>query len=90
MPCRRLIEVGGTPQLSGNSHAIPPISQRQHTPSDIAKPVRPKEFTAWMAIPFLSLFIGLAITLAIIFAKARLQGMLSAILLGNARLHLLT
>ncbi|KAF2626303.1 hypothetical protein BU25DRAFT_471860 [Macroventuria anomochaeta] len=51
------------------------LSQRQNTSREIAKPVRPKEFSLWMSIPFVGLFIGLGIALAIIFAKAQVNGL---------------
>lgn len=50
-------------------------SQRQNTPRGIAKPVRPKEFRLWTGIPFVSLFITLSIALAIIFVKAKADGL---------------
>jgi len=53
----------------------PLLSQRQDTPKEIAKPVRPLEFRLFMAIPFVGLFILLAISLAVLFIKARPNGM---------------
>ncbi|KAF1928282.1 uncharacterized protein M421DRAFT_5341 [Didymella exigua CBS 183.55] len=49
--------------------------QRQGTSRDIAKPVRPKEFRMWTAVPFVSLFIALSIALAVIFVRARANGL---------------
>ncbi|KAF2025483.1 hypothetical protein EK21DRAFT_103882 [Setomelanomma holmii] len=70
-----LVEVSGSPALNGQIQAVSPLNRRQRTTTDIAKPVRPKEFSLWMAIPFVSLFITLTITLAVVFAKARSQGL---------------
>jgi hypothetical protein len=50
------------------------LSQRRDSPKSIAKPVRPFEFSLWMAFPFLNLFIVLAISLGVVFAKARING----------------
>jgi hypothetical protein len=51
------------------------LSQRQDISREIAKPVRPKEFSLWVFIPFVGLFIGSAIALAVIFVKARANGL---------------
>jgi hypothetical protein len=51
------------------------ISQRPNSSREITKPVRPKEFSLWMSIPFVGLFVALAIALAIIFARARADGL---------------
>lgn len=53
----------------------PLLSQRQDTPKEIAKPVRPLEFRLFMAIPFVGLFILLAISLVVLFIKAQPNGM---------------
>jgi hypothetical protein len=49
---------------------------RQDSPSSIAKPVRPVEFSLWMACLLVSLFLTLVVTLGIVFIKARTSGML--------------
>lgn len=49
--------------------------QLQGAARDIAKPVRPKEFRMWTAVPFVSLFIALSIALAILFVRARANGL---------------
>lgn len=51
------------------------LSQSQNTARDIAKPVRPKEFSLWTAVPFVSLFIALSIALAVIFVRAQANGL---------------
>ncbi|CAO2647279.1 Nn.00g082010.m01.CDS01 [Neocucurbitaria sp. VM-36] len=48
---------------------------RRETPSNIAKPIRPLEFSLWTASPLVCLFIALAICLALIFVKAEMQGL---------------
>lgn len=45
------------------------------TARDIAEPVRPKEFRMWTAVPFVSLFFALSIALAILFVRARTNGL---------------
>jgi hypothetical protein len=54
------------------------LGQRRDSPTSIAKPVRPTEFSMWMAFPFVTLFVTLAIALGVIYAKARYQGMFPA------------
>jgi hypothetical protein len=51
------------------------LGPRRDSPSSIAKPVRPTEFSLWVALPFVSLFALLAIGLGIIFQKAQPNGM---------------
>ena len=53
---------------------------RQNTLADIAKPVRPFEFSMWVAALLVSLFTALVVTLAILFAKAKLQGRLHLVI----------
>jgi hypothetical protein len=55
------------------------LGQRRDSPTSIAKPVRPTEFSLWMAFPFVTLFVTLAIALGVIYAKARYQGNASSI-----------
>lgn len=43
----------------------------------VQKPVRPKEFTSWMSILIISLFIGLAVSLAVLYIKSASNGMSS-------------
>lgn len=73
----RLVEVE-------NSNDMESVIQRAYTsgphitgPDTIAKPVRPMEFSLWVAFPFINLFVVLAILLGIIFGKARANGQLS-------------
>jgi hypothetical protein len=55
---------------------INPAGSRRDSPSSIAKPVRPVEFSLWMAFLLVSLFLTLVITLGIVFIKAQASGML--------------
>jgi hypothetical protein len=50
------------------------LGPRRDIPSSIANPVRPTEFSLWVALPFVSLFVLLAIGLGIIFQKAHANG----------------
>jgi hypothetical protein len=50
------------------------LGQRRHSPSSITEPVRPIEFTLWVAFPFVSLFVVLATLLGVLFAKAHFNG----------------
>ncbi|KAH7079533.1 hypothetical protein FB567DRAFT_124050 [Paraphoma chrysanthemicola] len=64
----------GTVQ-SNTSQSTSPNAQRRDSPSSIAKPVRPSEFSLWWAIPFVNLFVILAVLLGIVFGKARANGL---------------
>jgi len=66
-----IVEVG-----QATDTGSPLLGQRQDTAKEIAKPVRPKEFRLFMAIPFVGLFILLAVSLAVLFIKARANGKL--------------
>ncbi|CAI9628309.1 unnamed protein product [Alternaria burnsii] len=70
-----IVEVG--PTTDSVLVAQQPITQaqRRSTTRNIAKPVRPIEFSLWTSIPFIGLFIGLAIALGVIFGKAKLDGL---------------
>jgi hypothetical protein len=46
-----------------------------NTVREIAKPVRPKEFRLWTAVPFVGLFVALSIALAVIFVRAQANGL---------------
>jgi len=59
-----------------------PTTRRRDTPTDIAKPVRPVEFSLWVAGPFVSVLIALAIALGVLFAKAHVQGTTNSIALS--------
>jgi hypothetical protein len=54
---------------------ISSLQQRRDSPSSIAKPVRPLEFSLWLAIPVTGLFLILAILLGVVYEKARANGM---------------
>lgn len=58
--------------VSPLSHTL--SQPRRDTPTNIAKPVRPFEFSSWVAFPLVGLFVALAIFLALIFVKAQVQG----------------
>jgi len=45
--------------------------------SQTAKPLRPREFRFLMAVPFVSFLVALAITLGVIWTKARPHGKMS-------------
>ncbi|KAH8731942.1 hypothetical protein GQ44DRAFT_735638 [Phaeosphaeriaceae sp. PMI808] len=51
------------------------VGRRRDSPSSVAKPVRPVEFSLWMAVPFVNLFLILAIALGIVYGKARVNGL---------------
>jgi hypothetical protein len=48
------------------------LDARQNT--NIAEPVRPVEFRIWVAILFVTSFVALAISLGIIYMKAKANG----------------
>ncbi|KAH5582283.1 hypothetical protein HBI24_115040 [Parastagonospora nodorum] len=49
--------------------------QRRDSPSSIAKPVRPVEFSLWVAFPIINLFVALAILLGVLYGKAHANGL---------------
>jgi hypothetical protein len=53
---------------------ISSVQQRRNSPSSIAKPVRPTEFSLWVALPFVGGFILLAIALGVLYDKAHANG----------------
>ncbi|KAH6639043.1 hypothetical protein C7974DRAFT_125364 [Boeremia exigua] len=69
------IEIVGTADTITSAPQSTTLPQCQNTVRGIAKPVRPNEFRLWTAIPFVSLFFALSITLAVIFVKARANGL---------------
>jgi hypothetical protein len=46
----------------------------QDAPMSIPKPIRPVEFSLGVAVPVVTLFIALIVTLSVIFAKAHANG----------------
>lgn len=67
----RIVEIN-----QGQDNDPPMLHERQDTSlKEITNPVRPKALRLFMAIPFVGLFIALAISLGILFIKARLNGM---------------
>ncbi|KAF2276456.1 uncharacterized protein EI97DRAFT_377434 [Westerdykella ornata] len=48
----------------------PPTSDME----EVAKPVRPVEFRSFVAVPFVTLHLGLAVTLTVLFIKGRING----------------
>jgi hypothetical protein len=64
------IDQHGAVNYTDNQPAL--LGVRQNT--DIAKPVRPLEFSLWVAGPFVNLFVILAIALGVIYAKAHVNG----------------
>ncbi|EAT81729.2 hypothetical protein SNOG_11230 [Parastagonospora nodorum SN15] len=53
--------------------------QRRDSPSSIAKPVRPVEFSLWVAFPIINLFVALAILLGVLYGKAHANVVLQAL-----------
>lgn len=70
-----IVEVGPTIDAVLAAQRPITLSQRRTTPRDIAKPVRPVEFRLYVAIPFVTLFIALAVTLGVIYIKAQVNGL---------------
>ncbi|KAF2705868.1 hypothetical protein K504DRAFT_459953 [Pleomassaria siparia CBS 279.74] len=61
-----IVEIGQVPNSD-----LPSVGDRQNTPKEIAKPIRPIEFRLFVAIPFVGFFVVLATSLAILFIKAQ-------------------
>jgi hypothetical protein len=72
--CHSILDISDTIVLNGENDIIGRLGQRRDSPTSIAKPVRPIEFSLWIAFPLVSLFVALAVVLGIIFAKARAKG----------------
>ncbi|KAI8933098.1 hypothetical protein NX059_009741 [Plenodomus lindquistii] len=70
-----IVEIDTSATSIDDDTLLPVAAQRRNTTSDIAKPVRPNEFSLWFAFPLVGSFIGLAIGLTAIFIKARAQGL---------------
>ncbi|CAE7185453.1 hypothetical protein HRS9139_07140 [Pyrenophora teres f. teres] len=70
-----IIEYNQSLDALDNPVSTAAVLSRQNTLADIAKPVRPFEFSIWVAVLLVSLFTALVVTLAIIFAKAYVQGL---------------
>jgi hypothetical protein len=82
----RIVELGQSPEIIGNDDWPMPATQRHDTPTDIAKPVRPIEFSLWVAGPFITVLIALAISLAILFTKAHMHGTTCSVILNTFRI----
>jgi hypothetical protein len=72
--CFSITEVARSDFASTDDDLFERPDQRQTNPSSIAKPVRPVEFSLLVAIPFVNLFLLLAIMLGILYGKAYAQG----------------
>lgn len=61
-----------------DTDSLVPLNQDAHdAPSECsqtAKPFRPREFRSFMVVPFISLLAALAITLGVLWTKARPYG----------------
>lgn len=70
----RIIEVVHVDEMESASHLSETLGPRQSMPMDIAKPVRPLEFSLWTMFPSVNLFVILAIALGVIYKKAYANG----------------
>ncbi|RAQ98986.1 hypothetical protein DDE82_008717 [Stemphylium lycopersici] len=70
-----IIELGHSPEIVDDEAQLPPPAQRRNAITEIAKPIRPVEFSSWVAGLLVSSFVALSIILTIIFTKARVQGL---------------
>ncbi|KAH4160234.1 hypothetical protein HBI80_083250 [Parastagonospora nodorum] len=55
--------------------AIATLGQHRDSPKSIAKPVRPKEFSLWMAFVLITFFSALVVALGVVYAKALANGL---------------
>jgi hypothetical protein len=78
-----IVEITHGNVYDNDNDIIDVLGQRRDSPTSIAKPVRPTEFSLWVAFPFVTLFVMLAIALGIIYAKARINGMSLALCASN-------
>jgi hypothetical protein len=70
----RLSEVTHSDVTDAEAGFVSSLGRRRDSPSSIAKPVRPVEFSLWVAIPFINLFVLLAVMLGVVYGKARISG----------------
>lgn len=70
----RLSEITHGDVTDSETGFVSSLGRRRDSPSSIAKPVRPVEFSLWVAIPFINLFVILAVLLGILYGKAHTSG----------------
>lgn len=70
----RLIEINEETASESSRTSSPTTQQRPDNSDDIAKPLRPKEFSIAVGIPLVSLFAMLSAALVVVFIKARIHG----------------
>jgi hypothetical protein len=71
--CNRIFEISEGPEFIGNDNGLTSATQRRDTPTDIAKPVRPIEFSLWVAGPFVSVLIARKLTCKVYIAPWLLE-----------------
>jgi hypothetical protein len=69
-----LSEITSNDVTDAEAGVISPLGPRRDSPSSIAKPIRPVEFSLWVAFPFINLFILLAVVLGVVYGKAHTNG----------------
>jgi hypothetical protein len=69
-----LIELAQTEVTTTGNRVTGTLGARRDSPTSIAKPVRPVELSFWVAVPFVNLFVALAIVLGILYGKAHANG----------------
>jgi hypothetical protein len=69
-----LTEVTHDDTTDSEAGVISSLGARRDSPSSIAKPVRPTEFSLWVALPFVNVFVLLAVALGVIYGKAYANG----------------
>jgi hypothetical protein len=72
----RLVEITDGIVFDHEHQIISTLAQRRKSPTSIAEPVRPMEFSLWMAFLFVALFVTLVVVLGVIFNKAHDNGTL--------------
>lgn len=70
----RLMEIAHVDQHGPTTTSISALTQRRNSPSSIAEPVRPIEFSMWIVFPLVTLFVLLAVALGVISSKAKKNG----------------
>jgi hypothetical protein len=69
-----LVELAQSDVTAIGNQAIGTLGARRDSPTSIAKPVRPVELSFWVAVPFVNLFVALAIVLGVLYGKAHANG----------------
>jgi hypothetical protein len=75
-----LVELAHGEITTIGNQALGTLGTRRDSPTSIAKPVRPLELSLWVAVPFVNLFVALAIVLGVLYGKANANGTVTSMI----------